>query len=144
MKLWQRTAFATSSHLFLGKESQRGRRGWPLRAHAFAVGLIVACATNITLPNVAQASWPERPVKLIVTFPPGSANDAAARIFADGLSKRWGKPVVVEDKPGAEGTIGVGSFVSAQDDHTLLYTVAGSVSVAPLLIDKLTYDVDRD
>jgi tripartite-type tricarboxylate transporter receptor subunit TctC len=74
----------------------------------------------------------------------GSANDAAARIFADGLSKRWGKPVVVEDKPGAEGTIGVGSFVSAQDDHTLLYTVAGSVSVAPLLIDKLTYDVDRD
>jgi tripartite-type tricarboxylate transporter receptor subunit TctC len=144
MKLWQRTAFPTSSHLFLGKESQRGRRGWPLRAHAFAVGLIVACATNITLPNVAQASWPERPVKLIVTFPPGSANDAAARIFADGLSKRWGKPVVVEDKPGAEGTIGVGSFVSAQDDHTLLYTVAGSVSVAPLLIDKLTYDVDRD
>ena len=40
MKLWQRTAFATSSNLFLGKESQRGRRGWPLRAHAFAVGLI--------------------------------------------------------------------------------------------------------
>ena len=79
-----------------------------------------------------------------MTFPPGSANDAAARIFADGLSKRWGKPVVVEDKPGAEGTIGVGAFVAAQDDHTLLYTVAGSVSVAPLLIDNLTYDVDRD
>jgi tripartite-type tricarboxylate transporter receptor subunit TctC len=98
----------------------------------------------MTFPNVARAGWPERPVKLIVTFPPGSANDAAARIFADGLSKRWGKPVVVEAKPGAEGTIGVGAFVSAHDDHTLLYTVAGSVSVAPLLIDKLAYDVDRD
>jgi tripartite-type tricarboxylate transporter receptor subunit TctC len=92
----------------------------------------------------ARAEWPERPVKLIVTFPAGSANDAAARIFADALGRKWGKPVVVEDKPGAEGTIGVGSFVSSQDDHTLLYTIAGSVSVAPLLIAKLPYDVDRD
>jgi tripartite-type tricarboxylate transporter receptor subunit TctC len=83
-------------------------------------------------------------VKIIVTFPPGSANDSAARIFADALSKKWGRPVIVEDKPGAEGTIGVGAFVSSQDDHTLLYTVAGSVTVAPLLIDKLPYDVDRD
>ncbi len=144
MKLWQQTAFATSKLPLLGKESQRARQRWPVRAQAFAFVLTVACVTNITFPNVARASWPERPVKLIVTFPPGSANDAAARIFADGLSKRWGKPVVVEDKPGAEGTIGVGAFVAAQDDHTLLYTVAGSVSVAPLLIDKLTYDVDRD
>jgi tripartite-type tricarboxylate transporter receptor subunit TctC len=95
-------------------------------------------------PINARAGWPERPVKIIVTFPAGSANDSAARIFADALSKKWGKPVVVEDKPGAEGTIGVGAFVSGQDDHTLLYTVIGSITVAPLLIDKLSYDVDRD
>jgi tripartite-type tricarboxylate transporter receptor subunit TctC len=106
--------------------------------------MVSACAVFLALPIAARAEWPERAVKLIVTFPPGSANDAAARIFADALSKKWGKPVVVEDKPGAEGTIGVGSFVSSQDDHTLLYTVAGSVTVAPLLIDKLPYDVDRD
>jgi tripartite-type tricarboxylate transporter receptor subunit TctC len=99
---------------------------------------------GLGFPVAAHAGWPERPVKLIVTFPPGSANDAAARIFANGLSKKWGKPVVVEDRPGAEGTIGVGAFVASQDDHTLLYTVAGSVTVAPLLIDHLTYDVDRD
>ena len=129
MKLWQQTVFATSRDPFLDKESQRARPGWPLSAQAFAFILTVACFT--TFPNIARAAWPERPVKLIVTFPPGSANDAAARIFADGLSKRWGKPVVVEDKPGAEGTIGVGAFVAAQDDHTLLYTVAGSVSVVP-------------
>ena len=83
-------------------------------------------------------------VKLIVTFPPGSANDAAARIFADALGKKWGKAVVVEDRPGAEGTIGVGSFIAGQDDHTLLYTVAGSVTVAPLLVDPLPYDVNQD
>src|SRR3954469_17479167 len=95
-------------------------------------------------PISARADWPERPVKIIVTFPARSANDSAARIFADALGKKWGRPVVVEDRPGAEGTIGVGAFVSGQDDHTLLYTVAGSVTVAPLLIDKLPYDVDRD
>ncbi len=109
------------------------------------VSLIVAlaCSAAFAFPMAARAEWPERPVKLMVTFPPGSAN-AAARIFADALGKKWGKPVVVEDKPGAEGTIGVGSFVSSQDDHTLLYTVGGSVTVAPLLIDKLSYDVERD
>ncbi len=105
---------------------------------------ILACTALLAIPADARAAWPDRPIKLIVTFPPGSANDAAARIFADALSKKWGKPVVVEDKPGAEGTLGVGSFVSSQDDHTLLYTVAGSVTVAPLLIDRLSYDVERD
>jgi tripartite-type tricarboxylate transporter receptor subunit TctC len=106
--------------------------------------LLVLLGAMLGFPVAARAEWPERTVKIIVTFPPGSANDSAARIFADALSKKWGKPVVVEDKPGAEGTIGVGAFVSGQDDHTLLYTVAGSVTVAPLLIDKLPYDVDRD
>jgi tripartite-type tricarboxylate transporter receptor subunit TctC len=107
--------------------------------------IIVSLFTGIcALPIAARAEWPERPVKIIVTFPAGSANDSAARIFADALSKKWRKPVIVEDRPGAEGTIAVSSFVSSQDDHTLLYTVAGSVTVAPLLIDKLPYDVDRD
>ena len=107
----------------------------------FAISIF---ALFLGLPGATWAAWPERTVKIIVTFPPGSANDAAARIFADALSKKWGKPVVVEDKPGAEGTIGVGAFVSSQDDHALLYTVLGSITVAPLLIDKLPYDVDRD
>jgi tripartite-type tricarboxylate transporter receptor subunit TctC len=83
------------------------------------------------------AHWPDRPVRVLVTFPAGSANDAAARILGDALGRRWGKPVVVENRTGAEGTLGVGAFVAAHDDHTLLYTVAGSVTVAPLLIDRL-------
>jgi tripartite-type tricarboxylate transporter receptor subunit TctC len=98
----------------------------------------------LVAPVSARADWPERQVKLIVTFPPGSANDAAARILADALGKKWGKPVVVEDRPGGEGTIGVGSFIAGQDDHTLLYTVGGSITVAPMLVDKLAYDVNRD
>ncbi len=106
--------------------------------------LAVATCMTVVFPTSARADWPERTVKMIVTFPAGSANDAAARIVADGLGKKWHKTVVVEDKPGAEGTIGVASFVSSQDDHTLLYTVVGSVTVAPLIIEKLPYDVDKD
>jgi tripartite-type tricarboxylate transporter receptor subunit TctC len=105
---------------------------------------ISVCVAALAWSLPAKADWPERQVKMIVTFPAGSANDAAARIFADALTKKWGKPVVVEAKPGAEGTIGVGSFVASRDDHTLLYTVGGSISVAPLLVDKLPYDVNRD
>jgi tripartite-type tricarboxylate transporter receptor subunit TctC len=109
-----------------------------------SIAVLAACVTALIAPMSARADWPERQVKLIVTFAPGSANDAAARIFADALGKKWGKPVVVEDRPGAEGTIGVGSFIASQDDHTLLYTVAGSITVAPLLVDRLPYDVNRD
>ena len=105
---------------------------------------LLLCSLTAILPNAAMAEWPERVVKIVVTFPPGSANDSAARIFADALSRKWGRPVVVENRAGAEGTIGVGSFVSSQDDHALLYTVGGSISVAPHLVDKLPYDVDRD
>jgi tripartite-type tricarboxylate transporter receptor subunit TctC len=129
---------------FSGAKSHRQEASACVKPRMRFVAVLCVSAVVFVFPMAARAEWPERPVKMIVTFPPGSANDAAARIFADALGKKWGKPVVVEDKPGAEGTIGVGAFVAAQDDHTLLYTVAGSVTVAPLLIDKLPYDVERD
>jgi tripartite-type tricarboxylate transporter receptor subunit TctC len=115
-----------------------------MRTRSLLLLTLLLCSLTAIMPNAAMAEWPERTVKIVVTFPPGSANDSAVRIFADTLSRKWGKPVVVENRAGAEGTIGVGSFVAAQDDHTLLYTVGGSISVAPLLVDKLPYDVDRD
>ena len=129
---------------FSDMKSRKTATGANTERRLLSLIIISACAAVLAVPMPARADWPERAVKLIVTFPAGSANDAAARIFADALGKRWGKSVIVEVKPGAEGTIGVGSFVANQDDHTLLYTVAGSVTVAPLLIDKLSYDVDRD
>ena len=110
--------------------SKRARFGFARRM--LAAITLSACIAVLAPTAVARAEWPERAVKLIVTFPPGSANDAAARIFADALGKKWGKPV------------GVGSFVSSPDDHALLYTVAGSVTVAPLLVDKLPYDANQD
>ena len=124
--------------------SAPGKSSWRNARRLRALAGLAALVMVLVAPLSASADWPERQVKLIVTFPPGSANDAAARIFADALGKKWGKPVVVEDRPGAEGTIGVGSFVASQDDHTLLYTVAGSITVAPMLVEKLPYDVNRD
>jgi tripartite-type tricarboxylate transporter receptor subunit TctC len=145
MRMFRRkTSFAIALTGFSEGKSPRKQPSAGAGRRALCLIVALACSAVFAFPMAARAEWPERPVKLIVTFPPGSANDAAARIFADALGKKWGKPVVVEDKAGAEGTIGVGSFVSSQDDHTLLYTVGGSVTVAPLLIDKLAYDVERD
>lgn len=109
---------------------------------------IVPAAVMVALdparPVAAAAIWPKRAVKFVVPFPAGSANDVAARILGDALATRWAQPVTVENLPGAESTIGVGDFVAAHDDHALLYTVAGSVTVAPLMFDRLRYDADRD
>ena len=143
MMFHRKSSFAIALTGFSEGKSRREQVSACAGRRTVCLIVALACSAAFAFPMAARAEWPERPVKLMVTFPPGSAN-AAARIFADALGKKWGKPVVVEDKPGAEGTIGVGSFVSSQDDHTLLYTVGGSVTVAPLLIDKLSYDVERD
>ena len=103
----------------------------------------LACISLLALPQAAHADWPERTIKLVVIFPLGSANDAAARIFADAPSRQWGRPVLIDNKAGAEGMIGAAAS-SLRSDHTLLYTVAGTLSVAPLLVDKLPYDTDLD
>jgi tripartite-type tricarboxylate transporter receptor subunit TctC len=96
--------------------------------------------------NAAMAAdtWPEHTVRIIVPFPAGGAVDIAARILAEGLAKRWDRTVVVENKPGGETTIGVTAFVGARDNHTLLYTTFGTLSVAPLTVDKLPFDPKTD
>jgi tripartite-type tricarboxylate transporter receptor subunit TctC len=91
-----------------------------------------------------SGTWPSRTVKMIVPFPTGAANDTAARLYADGLSRRWGVPVVVENKPGADAIIGGGAFASANDDHTLLYGTASMLTVNPLLQNNLPYDPTSD
>jgi tripartite-type tricarboxylate transporter receptor subunit TctC len=79
-----------------------------------------------------------------VPFPAGSGIDVAARIIADGLGKRWEKAVVVENRPGGETTVGAGAFAAARDEHTLLYTSFGTLSVAPLTVEKLPFDPKTD
>ena len=101
------------------------------------VGLTAATAT-------AAETWPQRMVRVFVPVGAGSATDTAARIYADRLGERWKQPVVVENRPGADGLIGVSAFVAARDDHVLLFSFAAPISVFPVVREKLPYDPARD
>ena len=85
-------------------------------------------------------SWPNRPVRFIVTLGPGSGVDIGARLFADKLSARWGQSVVVENRPGGDGIVAITSFLGAHDDHVLLVSPVSSFTAHPYFHDKLPYD----
>jgi tripartite-type tricarboxylate transporter receptor subunit TctC len=103
----------------------------------------IAIALAATSPLLAQA-WPQRTVRVIVPNPAGVGMDLVARIFAERLSARWGHPVIIENLPGADGIAAVREFVSRRDNHTLLYSFAGPITINPILHDKLPYDPARD
>jgi tripartite-type tricarboxylate transporter receptor subunit TctC len=105
----------------------------------------VAITSALTLcAPIAQAGepWPQRQVRIITPFAAGG--DTPARAFAEQLGKRWSQPVVIENRPGAEGLLGVSAFASARDDHTLLYYSAAAITTFPLTHAKLPYDPARD
>ena len=95
-------------------------------------------------PAARAQAWPQRTVRIIVPLPPGAGTDIAARLFAERLSARWGQPVVVENRQGADGIPAVAGFVSAHDNHTLLFSFGGVITINPLLHDKLPYDPEHD
>src|SRR5690349_21939086 len=92
----------------------------------------------------AQQAFPTKTVRLILPFGPASATDITARLFADRLSQRWNKPVVVENRPGGDGLISLNAFVDAHDDHALWFGPAGVFTVLPYSHDKLPFDLKRD
>jgi len=97
----------------------------------------------LALPLAAPASaqtWPQRPVKFIVSLGPGSGADIGARLLADRLPSRWNQPVVVENRPGGDAVLAITTFIGAKDDHTLLYTPTSSFTAHPYLHDKMPYD----
>ncbi len=104
---------------------------------AFATGL--AAAGSLASPSEAQ-SWPQRPVRFIVSLGPGSGADIGARLLADRLTTKWKQPVVVENRPGGDAVIAINAFIGAKDDHTLLYTPTSSFTAHPFQMAKLPYD----
>jgi tripartite-type tricarboxylate transporter receptor subunit TctC len=88
----------------------------------------------------AAETWPNRPVRIIVTLGPGSGVDIGARLFADKLSALWGQPVVVENRPGGDGMVAITAFLAAHDDHVLLDSPVSSFTAHPYFHDKLPYD----
>jgi tripartite-type tricarboxylate transporter receptor subunit TctC len=106
---------------------------------------IAAIALSMRVSDAAaQQAYPTRTVRFILPFNPGSASDITARLFADRLTARWGKPVVVENRPGGDGIVSIEAFVDAKDDHTLWFGPAGIFTSAPYDHDTLPYDSQRD
>jgi tripartite-type tricarboxylate transporter receptor subunit TctC len=105
---------------------------------AVAMLAVAALVLGSALPAAAQ-SWPQRPVKFVVTLGGGSGVDIGTRLISDRLSKRWGQPVVVENRPGGDGIVAITSFLGAHDDHVLLAAPSSSFTAHPYLHDNLTY-----
>jgi tripartite-type tricarboxylate transporter receptor subunit TctC len=102
---------------------------------------IAACLPASLAAQPAPArNWPLRPVRFILPLGPGSGSDIGARLFAERLSMRWGKPVVVENRPGGDAIVAITAFVNAHDDHVLLFAPASTFTAHPFLHDKLPYD----
>src|SRR5215510_9640068 len=104
---------------------------------------LVSVFPQLWAPALAQ-SWPQRAVKVIVPNPPGTALDLITRLFSERLGSRWGRPAIIENLPGADGNIAVREFVGRRDDHTLLYSFAGPITINPLIYERLPYDPARD
>jgi tripartite-type tricarboxylate transporter receptor subunit TctC len=91
---------------------------------------------------VAAQSWPTRSVKFILTLGPGSGADIGARLLADRLTKKWDQPIVIENRPGGDGILGIDAFVSAQDDHVLLFAPSSSFIGHPYQHNNVPYNPD--
>ena len=108
-----------------------------------AVGMLLLAGLTPIAPVEASA-WPERRIRVIMPNPPGTGLDIVARLFAERLAARWKQPVIVENLPGADGNIAAREFVAKRDDHTLLYSFPGLITINPLTYEKLPYDPARD
>jgi tripartite-type tricarboxylate transporter receptor subunit TctC len=109
--------------------------------------LRLAATALLTLAGAASAgaqTYPTRTVKFILPFGAGSGTDITARLVGDRLAARWGKPVVVENRPGGDGLVSFNAFISANDDHTLLWVPVVTFAVHPYEKETLPYDADRD
>lgn len=104
--------------------------------------LIVAAGLVLFSLVSAQAnSWPQRNVTFILPLGAGSGVDVTSRLIADKLSAKWGKPVVIENRPGGDAMVAISAFLSATDGHTLFMAPTSTFTAHPLLHAKLPYEI---
>src|SRR5580700_882742 len=107
--------------------------------HLFALALALLAVAAVASMASAETKWPTRPVRFILTLGAGSGSDIGARLLADRLTQSWGQPVIVENRPGGDALVAINAFVSAHDDHVLLFAPSSSFTAHPFLHDNLPY-----
>jgi tripartite-type tricarboxylate transporter receptor subunit TctC len=123
--------------------------------HGYVMSLLRTCAARLALPlcllapfaahgQSAQPDFPDRPLRLVIGFPPGTATDAAARAIANKMGELLGQPVVVDNKPGAGTNIAAMAVVHAAPDGYTLFMLGNSNTVNPALQGSVPFDVQKD
>ena len=103
---------------------------------------LIGLALIGTAGSAAAQNWPQHTVRMITPLGPGSGMDVAARVFAERLAQKWGQPVVVENRQGADGILAVQSLLADRENHSLIFGFAGLHSINPIVhSDKLPYDI---
>lgn len=120
--------------------SSQGRRSL-----LFGLAVVSGAVTRRGDASLAvAAAWSERSVRLVTPAAPGSSTDLAARLYAERLAATWGRPVVVDGRPGADGMIAAETVLRQRDGHALLFGPAGVLTVTPLLADYLPFNPVAD
>ncbi len=106
--------------------------------------ITAAAVTFAPLPVLAQSAWPSKPVRIVVPFAPAGTTDILARALAPELSRAFGQPFVIENKPGAGGNVGADLVAKSNDGHTLLMGTVGTHAINPALYARMPYDHVKD
>lgn len=111
----------------------------------FRCALALSLAALVALPAVAQSTWPDKPVRVVVPAPPASSLDVVVRTLGDKLKDRWKQPLVVENKAGAGGMLGMDVVAkAAPDGYTLGIGFNGPIAFGPHMYKKMPYDPAKD
>jgi tripartite-type tricarboxylate transporter receptor subunit TctC len=112
------------------------------------LGSFLAASMSAVLPSAparADVAWPSRTVRLITLAAPGAGTDAVARTLGDALSRHWGKPVIVDNRPGGDGIVSIETFLAAREgNHTLLFNPGGVWTTLHLIHEQLSFDPARE
>src|SRR5437868_674651 len=107
--------------------------------------LLIAASAAAPSIAVAQTTWPSKPIRWIVNFPPAGAADILSRTLAEYFGNRFGQPIIVENKPGAGGLLGADIVAKARGDaHIVMMSSAASHGIGPVLYKEVPYDPLRD
>src|SRR6476469_102371 len=109
---------------------------------AISLGVLTSVSLWASHASAQTQAWPTRTVRFILTLGPGSGTNIGGRLLADRLTKKWGQPVVIENRPGGDGIVAINAFVSAKDDHILLLSPTSSFIAHPWMHDNRPYKTE--